>query len=185
MANLSDRFKAALEAMVLRIAGKYDYAVPYACKVISQNSDGTLELQPDSSALPGLSNVPVRYGAPGTTATVGAGARCFVVFENADPSKPVVAGWDLASPLIMLTLGGGNQPVSRVGDLVQSGGPGQACTITLALPAPGTPAGLPIGSFISGYISFGSPVPPPPDLSGLSAAPIFGVIVTGSTNVQS
>ena len=183
--NATDRFKSALEHIIRRIASKYDYAIPWACKVVAQNSDGTLELVPDSPLLPGLSNVPIRYGAPGMKATVGAGARVVVEFENADPGKHVVTAWDLSSPLVMLTLGGGDQPAMRVGDLVQCGGPGQMCTITLVVPAAGTPAGLPAGSFITGFISFGSAdAPPAPDISGASAQPIFGIGVTGSENVQ-
>lgn len=178
--NLSDRFKAALEALVVRIAGKYDYAVPYACAVVSQNNDGTLELKPDSSLLPGLSNVPIRYGAPGVTATVTAGARCFVVFENADPSKPVVAGWDLSSPLVMLTLGAGSQPVMRVGDMVQSGGPGQLVWITLTAPIPAPGFVVAPATPIIGFISFG-----PTPASAVSGDPLFGVGITGALNVQS
>lgn len=182
--NLSDRYKAALESLVTRITGRYDFAIPYACAVISQNGDGTLELKPDSSAMPGLSNVPIRYGSPGVTATVSAGARCIVAFENADPSKPVVVGWDPTSPLILLNFGGGTQPVARVGDLSQGAGPGTFCTITLTVPAPGTPAGLPFGSYITGYISFGA-TPPLPDVTGVTAAPLYSVITSGADLVQS
>jgi hypothetical protein len=186
--KLSDRFKAALEAVVQRITNKYDYAVPYACRVVAQNGDGTLELVPEDGRLgsnqtiPGLSSVPIRYGAPGMTATVQAQARVIVEFENADPARPVVTAWDPMSPLIMLTLGGGNQPLFRVGDMVQCGGPGQPVTITLTAPAAGTPAGLPPGSFVQGFISFGIT---PPDPTGLTAEPLYGVGVTGATNAQS
>lgn len=182
--RMSDRFKASLEQFVRRIVGKYDYAIPWACKVVTQNGDGSLELAPDDTRMPGLSNVPIRYGAPGMTATVGNGARVIVEFENADPSKPVVTAWDLSSPLVMLTFGGGSQNVARIGDLAQGGGPGQMCTITLTLPAAGTPGGLLPGSSVTGFISFGA-TPPPPDPSGLTAAPLYSVITTGATNVQS
>jgi len=180
---MSDRFKAALEQIVRRIVGKYDYAIPYACKVVAQNDDGTLELVPDDTRVPGLSNVPIRYGAPGITAKVGNGARVIVEFENADPQKPVVTSWDLSSPLVLLIIGGGSQPVARVGDMAQGGGPGTFCTITLTLPAAGTPGGLPPGSFVTGYISFGVE-PPPADPTGLTAQPLYSVITTGADDFQ-
>lgn len=181
--NLPDRFKAALEAVVLRITGKYDYAIPYACAVVSQNSDDqTLELKPDSSLLPGLSRVPIRYGAPGITAQVGAGARCFVVFEDGNPAKPVVAAWDMASPLVMLTFAGGNQSVVRVGDLIQSGGPGTMCAITLTTPVPAPGFVIAPLTPLIGWISF-SPIPPDP--TGASCQPLYGVPMTGAPTVQS
>lgn len=189
--NLSDRFKAALEALVLRICGKYDYAVPYACRVIAQNPDGTLELVPDdprfivgaavNQPLPGLSAVPIRYGAPGVTATVGTGARVIVEFENADPARPVVTAWDLSSPLVMLTMGGGNQPVARVGDLTQAGGPGQF--IIIGAPGTGVPPNQAVVAGLPYPVSF---TVDPAAIPGTPlAAPLFGVIVTGATNVQS
>lgn len=178
--NLSDRYKAALESLVTRITGRYDFAIPYACAVISQNGDGTLELKPDSSAMPGLSNVPIRYGSPGVTATVSAGARCIVAFENADPSRPVVVGWDPTSPLILLNFGGGNQPVARVGDMAQGGGPGQLVYIfpTVPIATPGGP--IPTGTPIIGYISFGST-----PASLVAGDPLYSVITSGADLVQS
>lgn len=140
--NLSDRFKAALEALVLRITGKYDYAIPYACRVVQQNSDGTLELVPEDQRFgsnqpaPGLPKVPIRYGAPGITATVQPQARVIVEFENADPARPVVTAWDPVSGLISLVLNGGTAPVVGVGAVV-------TVSFPPSIPVSGTLSGAP------------------------------------------
>src|SRR5690242_14832304 len=97
---LSDRAKAGLSAFIRRVVGldilgpRVDYLALYAAKVVVQNGDGTLELQPDDTRLPGYSSVPIRYGIPGVTATVSANARCLITFAGADPQKPIVVGWE-------------------------------------------------------------------------------------------
>lgn len=176
---LSDRFKGALEALVTRITGKYDYAHCYTYTVVSQNSDGTIEAAADvPSKVPGASNFTIAYGNPGETVTVTKGARCLVMFENGDPSKPFILGW-FNGGLAMLTLGGGSQAVARQGDLVQSGGPGTTVTLTTLLPVPAPGFAIAPGTPIQALISFSS-VPPTP----ASADPLYGAISTGSGKVK-
>jgi len=93
---LNDRFKKALEAIVVRIASRYDFAAMYPCTVVSQNSDLTLELKPDSSLVPGQSNVTIR-GLPGVTVKVAPGARVLLAFDNCDPSSPFASIFDTNS----------------------------------------------------------------------------------------
>lgn len=96
----TDRAKAALVAIIRATVGNFlvgprvDYLAMYPAKVVSQNGDGTLELQPDDSRLPGYSSVPIRYGIPGVTATVSGGARALLTWAGGDPQKPVVVGWE-------------------------------------------------------------------------------------------
>lgn len=116
--NVSDRFKAAIEAVVIRITGKYDYAGCYSYTVASQNADGTLELKPDlPKKVPGLSNVSISYGNPGETAKVSQGARCYVIFPNQDPANPRVLGWENGG-LQSIKLGGGTAPAAGIGATV-------------------------------------------------------------------
>ena len=172
---MTDRMKGGLEAFVNRIVRRYDYSGAYAYTVVSQNTDGSLELQPDDvKKMPGLSHVPCTWGDPGTTATVSKGARCRVMFADQSPEKPFVLGWENGSS-IKVTHGGGTQPLARQGDLVQSGGPGLMVTIIPTLPIAGTPTGILPLTPIVGMISF-STVPPTP----ASATPLYGVVGSGS-----
>lgn len=84
------------------------YARMWPADVVSQHSDGTLELKPLDSEISGfgLDNVPIRYGIPGTKATVSSGTRVRVGFDGGDPSRPFAALWDSGS-VTLLTLGDG------------------------------------------------------------------------------
>lgn len=105
---MGDRFTASLEAFVRSVLGhRLDYLASYPAKVVAQNADGTLELVADDARLPTYSKVPIRYGVPGVTATVAAGARAQLGFAGADPQKPVVTGFEAsASALITLNVVG-------------------------------------------------------------------------------
>lgn len=131
--NLSDRFKASLEAFVTRLTAKYDLAALYECTVVTQNGDGSLDLRPDNQSIPGQSNVPIRYGIPGVQATVASGGRALLGWSACDPSKPFALVFDPAT-LTSLTItaaskvvvnapdvelgGAGGQPIARQGDAV-------------------------------------------------------------------
>ncbi len=93
----SDRLSTALVALIRSIFPTIDYLALYPARVIAQNLDGTLELQPDDSRMPGMSSVPIRYGVPGVTAKVSSGARVLLGFAAGDPSKPVAELWESAT----------------------------------------------------------------------------------------
>jgi hypothetical protein len=117
-----DRVKGPLAAWVKSLFARVDYLARYPSKVVAQNVDGSLELVPDDSRLPGMSGVPIRYGVPGLKATVLPGARALVGFAGGDPAKPEAELWESASVLklevdaTLVTLNGGVQPIARVGD---------------------------------------------------------------------
>lgn len=85
----------------------------------------TCDIVPDSDKVnnggKGLSNVPIRHGAPGVEILVAPGSRALLAFDNGDPDKPYVALWERAT-LITLKLAGGTMPVARVGDQVAVSG---------------------------------------------------------------
>jgi hypothetical protein len=89
-----DRLKAALAAFVRSVTSRLDYLALYSCKVLSQNGDGTLELQPDDARLPGLSKVPIRIGVPGVDVKVTPGAKVLLGFAGGDPRQPIAALFD-------------------------------------------------------------------------------------------
>jgi hypothetical protein len=106
-----DAMKSAFAAFVRGLFPNIDALALYPCRVLAQNADGSLELQPDSDRLPGYSNVPLRLGLPGCSATVAAGARVLLGFENGEPSSPVAMLWGPASATALQLGDGPAQPV--------------------------------------------------------------------------
>lgn len=110
----------------------------YKCVVVVHNTDGTLDLKPVNSRLPGLSRVPASYGIPGITKVrVQPGAVCYVEFAEGDMAQAMVTGWgagvveEMTIDAKKLRLADGDRAVARIGDLVavklsaggNSGGP--------------------------------------------------------------
>lgn len=120
-----DRLKRGLTGFVRSLVGNdiigphVDYLAAYPCKVVTQNADGTLELQPDDVRLPPMSRVPIKYGIPGVTATVQNGGRALVEFSGANPQYPFATIWESAS-LNTLIIAGGSNGAARNGDTVGS-----------------------------------------------------------------
>ncbi|MGZ3454445.1 MAG: hypothetical protein ACXVEF_32865 [Polyangiales bacterium] len=148
--SILDRLKGSLVSIIRSVMSEVDYHKPYPARVVLQDPDGSLHLQPDSNKIPGLTGVPIRYGVPGVTARVPAGTRCIVEFENGDSRTPIVTGFEPGT-IIELSLDGGASSVARVGDGATCGnitislgdtvppGPGSLLTVTYA-----PPKGLPI-----------------------------------------
>lgn len=104
-----------------RFRGVHEY------RVITQTGE-RLNLQPVRSraALPDLARVPVRAGVPGVKATHAPGSHVLVAFLDADPSRPVVTGFDSPEQPGWMPLAlelGGPSPlgVARRTDAVQAG----------------------------------------------------------------
>ncbi len=123
-----DRLTRAVGAVVRHLTAHLDYFALYPAKLVSQNEDGTLELKPDDSRLPGVSKVPIRYGIPGVTVKVASGARVLLGFEGGDPQQPVATLWEKGSVTEMtidastdIKVNGGSKAVARQGDSVHAG----------------------------------------------------------------
>jgi hypothetical protein len=104
-----------------RFRGVFEY------RIVTQSGE-RLNLQPirSRSDLPDLARVPVRAGVPGVRATHKPGAQVLVAFLEADPTRPVVVGFDAPDQPgwmpITLELGGPVPlGVARVTDPVQAG----------------------------------------------------------------
>jgi hypothetical protein len=154
-----DRLKASLQLLLRPFTRRLDYSCLYGATVVSQNSDGSLELTASSPRLPPLSRVPLRYGIPGVAATVNPGALALVGFENADPALVYAMLASSAMGVATLALLGGNQPIAREGDVI-------SVPFPPALAFNGTIGGLPAVGVLT--------VPP---------QPMPGVIVTGRKDV--
>lgn len=100
---MSDRVKGAFQAFVRSVVGQVDYYAFYPSKVVSQNSDGSLEVKPDNPAIPACSKVPIR-GLPGVVVKVS-GGRVLLGFEGGNPAMPVAALFE-STGITTLLLGG-------------------------------------------------------------------------------
>ena len=122
----NDRLKRSLSGFVRGVMGRFDYHALYPCAVVTQNADGTVDLQPDASTqMPGLQHVKLRYGIPGATVKVQAGTRVLLGFDNGRPDSPYAAIWDPSGVVVELdltantiVLNSGTKGVARVGDSV-------------------------------------------------------------------
>jgi hypothetical protein len=131
-----DRVKAGLVKLVLGLVARTDYHALYPAKVVAQNADLTLELQPETAKLPALSKVPIAVGIPGAKVKMAAGAQVLLGFEGGDPKRPKAMLWG-ESTIVELTLNGGTRNVAHVGSTVS----GQAgpYSLTLGEVTSGTP----------------------------------------------
>lgn len=155
----SSSHSAELDEIILRRLRPHRFHRLFPARVVTQNADGTLELQPDDTdTMPGLSRVPIRTPAPEVSLTVAPNSRCAVQFEAGDPQRPVVAMFE-SGTLLELKLGG-SAAVGRVGDDVGANAAllawmtaVQVSLNSLGFPvAPPFPTvpGTPIGSIVAG-----------------------------------
>jgi uncharacterized Zn-binding protein involved in type VI secretion len=172
-----DRVKGGLLGIIRALLRATDLHAHYEARIVSQNDDGTLELAPDDARIPGLSNVPIRYGLPGVSARVKPGGHVMVAFEAGDARRPVATLWNAtalesieitASDTItvrakLIDLSPGGLPVARQGDMVACGGVTPTpCLIQLpsgpntGAPALATITFLPLPLY--GTITSGNPV---------------------------
>ncbi|MBI2388632.1 MAG: hypothetical protein HYV09_03360 [Deltaproteobacteria bacterium] len=145
--GLLDRFKGSLVSIIRSVMSEVDYHKPYPARVVVQDSDGTLQLKPDSDRIPGLTGVPIRYGIPGVTARVPPGTRCIVEFENGDSRTPIVTAFEPGA-LIELSFDGGSRSIARVDDTADCGALSWASdpsgkSLTLSYRRPGTLVAVP------------------------------------------
>ena len=87
---LFEKFRLLVE----RVMSSVDYLALYPAKVIKQASDGTLELQPDDTRIPGMSKIKIKTGIPGLEIKMSPDSMVLIGFMNGDPSKPYAALWD-------------------------------------------------------------------------------------------
>ena len=115
-----DRLTGALRALIRSMFPRVDYYAIYPARVVSQNGDGSLELKPDDTRLPGLSMVPIRYGIPGVKVKVAPGARVLLGFAGGDPQQPVAELWESGTVIEMkvngqmIILNDGVLPIARI-----------------------------------------------------------------------
>ena len=133
----TDRIKAAVEAVMRRLATRYEYAGLWGYTVVSQNDDFTLEIKPDRpDQVPMLSGVPSTCGNPTMNVRVPPGVRCYVKFVDMDPGQPFVRAWN-PGDVNVLTVCDGTAPMARMGDMIEAAAPTgmSSALVNGALPA--------------------------------------------------
>jgi hypothetical protein len=113
-----------------REVGTFDSLLPqpdlfafYVYKILTQNADGTLELRTTDQRLPDLSRCPVRFGLPGTSGTIPAGAVAMVGFAGGNSQDPYVASWSSGTATNLAV---------QVGSLLELGSSPAASFVSLA-----------------------------------------------------
>jgi hypothetical protein len=89
------RLRSSLERLIRWATRDSLYLGQYACSVVAQGADGTLDLLPDDPRLraQGLQSVPIRHGLPGCRVQVAPGEIVLLGFENGDSRLPYAALW--------------------------------------------------------------------------------------------
>ena len=108
-----DRLGAAFDQCVESALPSVDYAAWYNCQVVSQNADGSVDLQPNVSYIPSQKNIQLLFPFPGVKITVQEGAQVLLGWSNGDPAYPVAALWAGGSPGDLQTLSIGPTRCSR------------------------------------------------------------------------
>jgi hypothetical protein len=187
--KLTDRLKEGLEEFVLRLVSKYDYSGVHGYTVVSQNSDGTLELKPDDADHdPPLSSVPIKYDSPSNRVTVKSGATCNVMYTNKDPSRYFAFGFD-PGDYELVELGPEGRKIATQGSIVMSGGKtamvaffsAAGTPLSLVQTGTGGPGTVPIpGPFLVRFGSALNPPDPVDPLNPLQSGRLSGFIVSAA-----
>ena len=86
-----------------------DWLASYSARVVTQASDGTLEVVFDSKLMPPRKKIPYLALVSGARLAVDGGARCSVHFANGNPATPIA---DLFEP------GAASRGIARNNDAV-------------------------------------------------------------------
>ena len=155
----SDRLRAAFESMLRQYLPDLLFLCEWTYNVVSVNGGPTvtIDANPVDPRMPPVSGLPLRPDASGGTAAPAIGAQVIVGFANGNRRQAEVRSLDPNSQPTGIWLGGGTNPLARLGDQVQTFFPptlvftgvfnGNPITGTINLPTP-----------LTGVITEGSPI---------------------------
>jgi hypothetical protein len=142
----SDGIRSVMERALEPIRQDSQYFKRYRCKVVSQGSDGRVDVLVDDERMKGrgIQKCRVRVGIPGTRMEVPGGARCLVGWDDGDPALPYVDSWEssTAADDAVITYPGGTRPAAGLGSMVR------VILPFVPMPAPGPPVPFPCFGFI-------------------------------------
>lgn len=115
------RLLEAFGEVVRRIMRGVRLHARYLGSVVSQASDGSVEVKFDRDQVQGTDGIPLRLGLPGFKVKVPAGVRGAVGFEEGDAGRPAMMGFDQGSAVTEVAFDGGTRAVARVDDTITAG----------------------------------------------------------------
>ncbi len=105
----TDQAPAGLANVVRGVMGHADWLGHFPCRILRDHGDHHLDLQPDHPQLPKLTRVRFMPPIPGSRIKVKAGGTAILVFQHADPSRPLVTQMDAELELFDLQTGKGQR----------------------------------------------------------------------------
>lgn len=108
---------------VRKIVAYTTYHHPHSAVVIQQNSDGTVDVKPQSEDIPELSSVPIAT-VPGIELKgIEADSLCFIQFLDGDPGQPFVTLMPMTTGLTDFTVTASNQAkITGTSKIILDGG---------------------------------------------------------------
>lgn len=88
-----DRLKARFAAIVRGSVPRLEYYKPYTARVVKQQSDGSLDIEPEDQKVPPMAFVPLRHGIPGVSVTLQPGSSVVLWFSEGDPARSFCGLW--------------------------------------------------------------------------------------------
>jgi hypothetical protein len=161
-----DRIKKALANFVESCLPRIDYLATYPGRVVAQGGTNSFDFQPDSTKVPGVSGVPVRFGLPGVSVqlALGSSPRATLAFAEGDPAQGFLDLWEqpglsslTVDPSATVNLGPAAAAVGRVGDQVQVTFSIADAALILTGAGPGSPCSAVGPITLTGTITAGSP----------------------------
>lgn len=114
-----DSLLSSIARIVDRLVGRrLDHLALYPARVVSQRSDGSLDLVPDDPRAPSCQGVPY-VSLPGVRLVVPAGTRVLLGYAGGDPSQPRAVMWELGD-VTRLVVADGTHPAARQGHAVSA-----------------------------------------------------------------
>lgn len=97
------RVLTAFNKLIRNATADLDYAMCLWAKVVAQAGD-RIDVIPEDTRYPPISQVPLTVGVAGAKLTVAAGARVLIGFSARDPRFPYVHGWDQSENTVKVAI---------------------------------------------------------------------------------
>lgn len=105
----TDQGPSGLANVVRGVMGHTDWLAHFPCRILRDHGDHTLDLQPDHPQLPKLTRIRFMPPIPGSRIKVKAGGTAMLIFQHADPSRPLVLQMDAELEMFDLQTGKGQR----------------------------------------------------------------------------
>lgn len=92
-----DRGLKGIADYIRSVIAPVDYYASYACTVIYDHGDMTVDLEPDSPKLAKMTRIPVANVLPSCRVKVQRGARVMLTFQDGRADKPQCTVWEQAA----------------------------------------------------------------------------------------